>query len=161
MAAGSWGADFEAMKRGDGCPMCAPAGDDLPHGRRFMAGRSSDAYLGRYPVRRGYAYVVWRGRHVAEPTELSAQEASEFWGEVAAAAAVVEAHYQPVKMNWLVLGNGVPHLHVHLVPRHADDPAAGGPLEREAFAFDTIEPLADELLTADALALARLLDRRR
>ena len=76
--------------------------------------------------------MIWKGRHVAEPTELSTEEACGFWGEVALVASAVERRYQPVKMNWLSLGNGVPHLHVHLVPRYADDPHAGGPLEQGA-----------------------------
>jgi diadenosine tetraphosphate (Ap4A) HIT family hydrolase len=125
-----------------------------------MAGRVSDAYLGRYPARRGYAYVIWRGRHVAEPTELRAEEASEFWAEVAAAARAIEDQYRPMKMNWLSLGNGVPHLHVHLVPRHADDPAAGGPIESEAFDVTAIEPLSDEMLRTETAALACLVANR-
>jgi diadenosine tetraphosphate (Ap4A) HIT family hydrolase len=161
VTAGSWSADFDDLKRGVGCPMCGERDDSTPDGQRFMAGRVGDAYLGRRPVRPGYAYVIWRGRHVAEPTELNAEEANEFWAEVATAARAVEARYQPVKMNWLSLGNGVPHLHVHLVPRYADDPAAGGPLEREAFDFSSIEPLADDVLATEAAALARLVERPR
>src|SRR5262249_3666277 len=91
---GSWDASFSALKRGDGCPMCGKPGETTPHGRRFMVGRVSDAYLGRYPVRRGYAYVNWRGRHVAEPTELRVEEAVEFWADVASAARAIEIHYQ-------------------------------------------------------------------
>jgi diadenosine tetraphosphate (Ap4A) HIT family hydrolase len=113
--------------------MCEQGADETPHGVRVFEGRWSDAYLGRYPVRPGYSYVIWKGRHVAEPTELSEEEAAGFWGEVAHVARGVAERSRPVKMNWLSLGNGVPHLHVHLVPRPADDAHAGGPLEREAF----------------------------
>jgi diadenosine tetraphosphate (Ap4A) HIT family hydrolase len=161
MGDGAWADDFEAMKRGDGCPMCGPRTATTPHGRRFMAGQVSDAYLGVHPVRRGYAYVIWRGRHVAEPTELDPAEATAFWAEVAAAARAIEAHYQPLKMNWLSLGNGVPHLHVHLVPRYEDDPAAGGPLEREAFDVASIDPIDDETLANEVQALARMVDGAR
>jgi diadenosine tetraphosphate (Ap4A) HIT family hydrolase len=34
-------------------------------------------------------------------------------------------------MNYQLLGNSVPHLHVHLVPRYLDDPAPGKPLPWE------------------------------
>jgi diadenosine tetraphosphate (Ap4A) HIT family hydrolase len=34
-------------------------------------------------------------------------------------------------MNYQLLGNLVPHLHVHLVPRYLDDPAPGKPLPFE------------------------------
>ena len=56
--------------------------DETPHGRRVLDGRWCDAYLGRYPLRPGYCFVVWKGRHVAEPTELSTEEAAGFWTEV-------------------------------------------------------------------------------
>jgi diadenosine tetraphosphate (Ap4A) HIT family hydrolase len=60
-------------------------------------------------------------------------------------------------MNWLSLGNGVPHLHVHLVPRPLDDARAGGPLEPEAFEQRHVPALDDEVLRTEAAALrARL-----
>ncbi len=138
--------------------MCADLGSDLKRfGVRVLDGRWSDGYLGRSPVRRGYCYVIWKGRHVAEPTELSAEETCGYWGEVAAVASAVERRYRPVKMNWLSLGNGVPHLHVHLVPRYADDPHAGRPLEHEAFDHDRHAPLDDATLDFEAQALRQLM----
>ena len=56
----------------------------------------------------------------------------------------VERRYEPTKMNWLHLGNGVPHLHVHLVPRPFDDPNAGGPVEAEDFEQSRVVPLGDD-----------------
>lgn len=137
--------------------MCVAGEDEMPHGVRVFEGRWSDAYLGRYPVRPGYAYVIWKGRHVAEPTELSAEEAAGFWGEVAHVAQAVAARTRPFKMNWLHLGNGVPHLHVHLVPRPADDARAGGPLESEAFDRATTPEVSADVLATEAQALRAVL----
>jgi diadenosine tetraphosphate (Ap4A) HIT family hydrolase len=148
-----WPDHFTAMRRGDGCPMCAPGDDETPHGVRVFAGAWADGYLGRYPVRPGYAYVIWKGRHVAEPWELSAEESAGFWAEVGRVAKAVEDRYQPAKMNWLSLGNGVPHLHVHLVPRPRDDARAGWPLESEAFHVEATTPLEQGELEAEAAAL--------
>ncbi len=36
--------------------------------------------------------------------------------------------YKPDKMNYELLGNGVPHLHWHLVPRVAGDTPKKGPI---------------------------------
>ena len=33
------------------------------------------------------------------------------------------------RASYLTLGNTVPHLHTHAVPRYRDDPAPGGPIE--------------------------------
>lgn len=160
MLPNAWADDFEAMRAGDGCPMCETLGeDDNPHGMRFMVGQFADAYFGRRPARRGYAYVVFKGRHVAEPTELTPEESGAFWVEVAQAARAIEARYRPVKMNWFALGNGVPHLHVHLVPRYADDPAAGGPVEAEAFDAAAIDPLDEDVVRAEVAALRALLSQ--
>jgi diadenosine tetraphosphate (Ap4A) HIT family hydrolase len=155
-----WPPDFAALARGVGCPMCERGAAETEHGVRVFEGRWSDAYLGRFPVRPGYAFVIWKGRHVAEPTELTDEEAAGFWGEVAHVARGVAERSQPVKMNWLSLGNGVPHLHVHLVPRPADDASAGGPLESEAFHRDTTPEVPADELRAEAEMLRALLDQR-
>jgi diadenosine tetraphosphate (Ap4A) HIT family hydrolase len=137
--------------------MCSDVGaDERPAGVRILDGEWCDGYLGRWPVRPGYCYVIWKGRHVAEPTELSAEESFGFWREVTAVASAIERRYRPLKMNWLSLGNWVPHLHVHLVPRHADDPCAGGPLEQDAFDHEGQAPLDDATLRAEAKALRNL-----
>jgi diadenosine tetraphosphate (Ap4A) HIT family hydrolase len=60
-----------------------------PAALRTVDGQFSDAYLGRWPVRRGYTYVVWKGRHVAEPLALLRDEASGFWREVTVVASAV------------------------------------------------------------------------
>jgi diadenosine tetraphosphate (Ap4A) HIT family hydrolase len=153
MSAARWPANFDALVRGEGCPMCEPRADETPFGVRIFEGRWSDAYLGRYPARPGYAFVIFKGRHVAEPTELTDEEAAGFWGEVAHVARAVADRIRPVKMNWLSLGNGVPHLHVHLVPRPADDARAGGPLESEAFDRDRTAEMPGQELRAEAQEL--------
>jgi diadenosine tetraphosphate (Ap4A) HIT family hydrolase len=138
--------------------MCDDVGsDDTPHGVRIWRGERANAYLGRFPVRPGYAYVIWKGRHVAEPTELSDDEAAGFWSEVSRVAAAIERRYQPMKMNWLSLGNGVPHLHLHLIPRDADDPAAGGPIEADAFERARDRPVEEGHLRREAAALRQSL----
>ena len=37
------------------------------------------------------------------------------------------APLQPVKLNYNLLGNSMPHLHTHVLPRYADDPRPGWP----------------------------------
>jgi len=141
--------------------MCAGAGvTESPHGVRIFDGRWAEANLSRRPIRPGYTVVIWKGRHVAEPWELTGEEAAGFWSEVTRVARAVEEHYRPAKMNWLSLGNGVPHLHVHLVPRPLDDARAGGPLEEAAFDVATTPELPQEQLEAEAAALRARLEAR-
>lgn len=87
-----------------------------------------------------------------EPTELSEVEASQFWLEVLQVAKAMQTHYQPLKMNYQLLGNGEPHLHWLLAPRFLNDAAAGKPLPVEGYiAFPESE------VRQDALALQTLL----
>src|SRR6266498_342956 len=123
-----WPADWSARYSGATCSMCAANRlDDSEAGIRILAGRFSDAYLQRANVQRGYTLVIWRGRHVVEPTDLEDEEASGYWLEVLEVARALQQHYRPLKMNYETLGNVVPHLHTHLVPRFLEDPAPGRP----------------------------------
>ena len=120
--------------------MCAQGRpEETPWGIRFFAGVVSDAYLQREKLQRGYTVVIWRGRHVAEPTELSAEEAAQYWLELLEAGRRLERVFEPVKVNYETLGNALPHLHTHVMPRYADDPKPGWPFphpEGERGTFD-------------------------
>jgi hypothetical protein len=72
-----WPEEFYAWRSGDGCPSCAEGRPETSRaGVRFFAGEVADAYLVAADVQRGLSIVVWRGRHVVEPTELSDAEAA-------------------------------------------------------------------------------------
>ena len=122
----TWPEDWEARKRGEGCWFCKKQ-----LGAPFFSGSAGDAYLERHGIARGHAIVVFRVRHVADFTSLTAAEAAAYWGDVHAVARMIERVFMPCHMNYQLLGNLVPHLHVHLVPRYLDDPAPGRPLPWE------------------------------
>ncbi len=131
--------------------MCAQGRpDETEYGARFFAGEVSDAYLQRRNIQRGYSVIIWRGRHVAEPTDLSEDEAAQYWREVLEAGRRIEQRLQPVKLNYNILGNELPHLHTHVVPRYADDPKPGWP-----FPFPDDDPgrLDDDAFRRDLEAL--------
>jgi len=94
---------------------------------RILASAVCDVYLRRIAVVPGYAVATWRGRHVSDLTELTDTEAAEFDRTVRAAARALQHHYRPANLNYLTLGNAVPHLHVHIVPRYLTDPDPGKP----------------------------------
>ena len=132
-----WPDRFYALKRGEDCPFCGEGRpDETRYGIRFFEGAVTDAYLSRGGIQRGLSHVYWRGRHVVEPTELEPDESSLFWRELLIAGAAIERVFAPVKMNYDILGNSVPHLHVHLVPRYAEDPRPEWP-----FPFPEVDPL--------------------
>src|SRR5215470_1847694 len=152
-----WPANWADLVRGIGCAMCEqgrPESDAF--GVRIHEGRYSDSYLQRGDVQRGYTVVIWRGRHVSEPTELSEAEAAGYWAEVLTVARALISVYQPLKMNYETLGNSVPHLHTHLIPRFTDDPRPGQPFPLTVQQPDAKEPEAE--FWAAAEKLRKLLD---
>ncbi len=153
-----WPANWDAIVAGRECGMCA---DGRPERNRFgvrvHSGRYTDAYLQRADVRPGYTVVIWRGRHVTEPTELDDAESAGYWAEVMRVARALIAQYRPLKMNYETLGNTLPHLHTHLIPRYREDPAPGAPFP---LAASSAGEVPDERLEAEAAALRGRLDRR-
>ena len=149
-----WPDSFYALKRGEGCPMCAGRPEEDEHGARVFAGEVSDAYLQKRGIQRGYTIVVWRGRHVAEPTELSEDEAGSYWRELLRVGRAIEEHFGPVKLNYDLLGNSLPHLHTHVMPRYADDPRPGWPFP---FPDSDPPPHPEKAFRADVAALRNLL----
>lgn len=155
----TWPDDWEQRMRGAGCAMCAQGRpDEDEFGIRVYRSDTSDAYLQKVDVgQRGYTIVIWRGRHVAEPTELSDTEAGEYWADVLRVARAIEVHYTPAKLNLMMLGNSLPHLHTHVVPRYLDDRDPGHP-PRFMNADERIPPLSDADLRRDAAKLRELME---
>jgi diadenosine tetraphosphate (Ap4A) HIT family hydrolase len=152
----TWPSDWAERKSGRDCPMCLEGRpDDNGHGVRIFAGARSDSYLQRAGLR-GYTVAIWRGDHVADPTELPDGEAMSYWSEVLRVARALDDHYRPAKLNFLVLGNTVPHLHTHISPRYVDDPAPGRPLDPA----DNRERLPEDEFARDVSALRELLERK-
>jgi diadenosine tetraphosphate (Ap4A) HIT family hydrolase len=131
--------------------------DDIGWGLLLHRGEVSQSCLWRSGKVRGYVIVIFTVRHIAESTELSDEEAAAFSRDTLALGLALEQHYDLVKMNYLLLGNAIPHAHWHCVPRReaGTDPAPGGPLP-----FDVLDlgRQNEERLQADARALRTLLN---
>ena len=69
----------------------------------------------------GYCRVIWN-THVAEMSDLTATEQAQCMTVVVAVERVLRTALRPLKINIASLGNQVPHLHWHVIPRFADDP---------------------------------------
>lgn len=104
----------------------------LPHdqdryGVTLLRTDSSLVRLSRNQRQRGYCVVV-SVKHVVEPFQLPPHEARAFFDDVMAVASAVHLTCAPVKVNYEILGNVIPHLHCHVFPRYADDGSPPGPL---------------------------------
>ncbi len=68
----------------------------------------------------GFCRVIWN-RHVAEFSDLSDAERDRVMRTVNAVERAMRRVMQPVKINLASLGNQVPHVHWHVVPRFTND----------------------------------------
>lgn len=68
----------------------------------------------------GFCRVIWSA-HIAEFSDLSAAERDRLMRAVGAVERAQRAVLQPVKVNLASLGNQVPHLHWHVIPRFSND----------------------------------------
>jgi diadenosine tetraphosphate (Ap4A) HIT family hydrolase len=89
----------------------------------------------------GYVLLVLR-RHAAELYELSAAERRTLIEEVSRVAEALARVFRPVKMNYELLGNQVPHIHWHVIPRLATDPEPRAPIWRVEHAPAPLAPPA-------------------
>lgn len=71
----------------------------------------------QYP---GFFRVIWQA-HVAEMTALSLPDRQEMMTVVFAVEQAIREVMHPDKVNLASLGNMVPHLHWHVIPRFRDD----------------------------------------
>ena len=101
------------------CVLCARVAGEGP---LFIADLgTSRAYLNDDQFFPGWVFVVLK-RHALELYDLEARERAALIEEVTRVAQALARVYRPVKMNYELLGNQVPHIHWHLVPRLPDDP---------------------------------------
>jgi diadenosine tetraphosphate (Ap4A) HIT family hydrolase len=154
----AWPENWDQLIRGIGCEMCNPTRpDNDTYGIRIHATEHTDAVLQRMDVQPGYTLVIWRGSHITEPTELTDIEASLYWADVLTVARALINHYRPLKMNYETLGNSLPHLHTHLLPRYTEDPAPGQPFPLPPLT-GAERRIPEQQLQCDADALRSLLE---
>jgi diadenosine tetraphosphate (Ap4A) HIT family hydrolase len=105
------------------CPFCDKLTrlDELPAEEVVARFAHSVALLGTWQYYTGYCLLVAR-RHAAELFQLDDAERRGFLDEMTLLARAIATCFEPHKMNYELLGNQVPHLHWHLIPRRADDP---------------------------------------
>jgi diadenosine tetraphosphate (Ap4A) HIT family hydrolase len=109
------------------CVMCTRVAGEGP---LFIADLpTSRVYFNEDQFFPGWVFVVLK-RHAVELYELTASERAAQVEDVARVARALASVYQPVKMNYELLGNQVPHIHWHLVPRLAGDPGPRWPVWR-------------------------------
>ena len=100
---------------GSPCPLCQSAGEQVLW--RDTACRVILAGDADHPA---FCRVIWNA-HVKEMTDLAPAGRAQLLAVVFAVERALRDLLSPVKINLASLGNQVPHLHWHVIPRFADD----------------------------------------
>ena len=110
------------------CPMCRKWPDDAD----LQVAELEECFvsLNRDQFFPGYCFVFAK-KHVTELFHLEATRRHAIIDEVNRVAEALHAVFQPTKMNYELLGNMVPHMHWHLVPRFTTDPLWPRPIWAE------------------------------
>jgi diadenosine tetraphosphate (Ap4A) HIT family hydrolase len=110
---------------GEICPACA--GRWPPPEQRIVDCGTTIAYLHDDQFFAGWTILVLK-RHATELWQLEPGERAALIEEVSRMARALHTAFSAVKLNYELLGNQIGHIHWHLIPRRADDPAPRAPV---------------------------------
>ncbi|MDP1924183.1 MAG: HIT family protein [Thiobacillus sp.] len=133
------------------CPLCDASGGEVLWRSdlcRVVLADEQD-----YP---GFLRVILSA-HVKEMTDLPVADQLNLMRVVFAAEAALREVMQPDKINLASLGNVVPHLHWHVIPRFADDPHFPNPVWGQKTAHGKRHPASADLAARLEHALHSLL----
>lgn len=142
--------DWQKLLSGEECPLCADESKGMTMVGDLEIAR---AYLQRSANFRGYCILVLK-RHAVEIDDLSPDERTMLIEDIAQVARAVRRVCKPKKLNYEILGNVVPHVHCHIIPRYETDPT----WDRAAwFALPDEKQLPDEEYNSLALELREVI----
>jgi diadenosine tetraphosphate (Ap4A) HIT family hydrolase len=114
--------------RGDDCRIIAVNDADLP----------------------GFCRVIWN-HHTSEMTDLTYSEREHLMNLVFVVEDAIRQVMKPNKVNLASLGNMVPHIHWHVIPRFTDDVFFPGSVWSSRIRETPISMLADRQKAAEEL----------
>jgi diadenosine tetraphosphate (Ap4A) HIT family hydrolase len=121
-------AQWQLLVDGVGCRMDAPRPATNDSWDLVAALRVSSLYLAKNQAYRGQCTLVFDLRHAARPDQLTPDEWTAFCTDLYVSQNAIVSATHPDHINVESLGNVVPHLHWHIIPRYVDDPRWGMPI---------------------------------
>lgn len=111
----------------------------------------SKVYLNRDQKHKGRCIVAFK-EHKTEYFQLTEKEIAGYFAEVSRVAGAIWTLYHPDKINYATFGDGVPHVHVHVVPKYKGGLNWGEPfddtLPKQILDEEEYREMAKELRTA-------------
>jgi diadenosine tetraphosphate (Ap4A) HIT family hydrolase len=123
--------NWDSLVSGESCPVCEQFRLDKKEDEHLLYICDlpfSRLYLAKNQFVKGYCVLICRS-HVIEIHELSKEERSGYFDDLALAASALQKVFKADKLNYNLLGNIVPHLHTHILPRYFTDSAPHRPID--------------------------------
>lgn len=107
------------------CAYCMEGELSAKFGIKICELETSKVYLFKEQSHKGRVIVAHK-KHVGDMNELTAEERSAYFEEVARVARALQAVFKPDKVNYGAYGDTGHHLHFHLVPKYEGEYEWGG-----------------------------------
>lgn len=134
------------------CPLCDTQAENI-----LWQDDVCRVILADEPDYPGFLRVILKA-HIREMTDLPEPDQAGFMRVVLAAERALRTALAPDKINLASLGNVVPHLHWHVIPRFENDPHFPNPVWGNRLR-DTSHPASADLAEQLSASLNRLLAR--
>jgi len=119
---------WKQLAYGHSCPLDAPRAPSNEQWEYVAALKVSTLYLAKNQTYRGHCLLILDLRHATRPDQLSPAEWASYCADLQKAETAIVRAVQPNHINIASLGNVMPHLHWHIIPRYQTDPRWGGPI---------------------------------
>jgi diadenosine tetraphosphate (Ap4A) HIT family hydrolase len=119
---------WDELAEGRGCTFDAPREDSTSHWDLVRKLTASSWYLPHNQTYRGHGVLVFDPRHATRLDQLTTLEWQAYAADLHRVANAIVAVCKPDHLNVESLGNLMPHLHWHVVPRYKNDGRWGQPI---------------------------------
>jgi diadenosine tetraphosphate (Ap4A) HIT family hydrolase len=120
--------EWESNRSPNGCPFCLPRKGITDFMVEVSRLSVATLFLEKIQTYRGHCVLLFDSRHVTRIDELSSEEWHELSSDIRSTELALMDVFRPDHINIASLGQVVPHLHWHIIPRYVDDPRWGGPI---------------------------------
>jgi diadenosine tetraphosphate (Ap4A) HIT family hydrolase len=122
------GQAWDTWAAGQGCTFDAPRADVTPHWDLVARLNASSWYLPQNQMYRGHGILVFDPRHATRLDQLTSAEWQAYATDLHRVTRAIVAVCKPDHVNVESLGNVMPHLHWHVIPRYKNDERWGQPV---------------------------------
>ena len=123
------------------CPLCASYNENIIKSNNLFRVILVDEIP-------GFIRIILN-KHIAEFSDLNFDEYCEVMKEVYKIEKIIREVLNPDKINIASLGNYVPHLHIHIIPRYKNDawfPDSIWSKKHRSYEYKTTQNQIDELV---------------